>query len=154
MIKNLIFKFIPLITLISFLLHFVWEWYQCAPFFNHRAAPAIPLSIVKASLGDVVLTFFVLFLVRCLIGPKVRTKSGYFDLKTFILIEIIALFIAVETEKIGLAAGRWSYTDINPLIPILKVSVLPVIQMMLLVPITLTMTLAILNKGQRSEKVL
>ncbi len=151
--KCQLLKFIGLIMLISFPLHFVWEWLQCAPFFYHRATPALPLSMVKASIGDVLLTFLVIFLAGCLTYSKRKLFFEKFDGKTFIFIEVIALFVAVETEKIGLTSGRWSYTDINPLVPLLKVSALPVLQMMFLIPSTLFLTIKILNKLQISEQV-
>jgi hypothetical protein len=60
--------------------------------------------------------------------------------------ELFAFSFAVAVEKYALATGRWRYTAINPLIPLLKVSLLPVAQLMILTPVSVYMTVAIIRR--------
>lgn len=146
MIKHTFLKFILLIGLISFLLHFVWEWFQCVPFFVHRATQASPISMVVAAFGDVGLTYLVLSFVCIVVKEKRNLMQNKITMKTFILIEIFALLVAVGTEKFALATNRWSYTSLNPIIPFIEVSSLPVLQLMILIPVALFLAVALLKK--------
>lgn len=118
---------------LSFILHFTWEWFQCVPFFVHRATTENPLSMVMAAIGDVLLTFKVIGAATLL--TKKKLLSQLLQLRPLLFVEILAFSLAFVIEKFALATGRWSYTQINPTIPILNVSVLPVLQLMLLTPL-------------------
>lgn len=139
------------ISIISFVLHFIWEWFQCGPFFIHRGSQATPISMVMASLGDVVLTFIIIGLAL-LLSRFDQSLAALKATRGLIFIEIIAFAVAVAIEKFALATNRWSYTKINPLLPLLDVSILPVLQLMLLTPIVVVATLALVNaiSGKKS----
>lgn len=148
MVKYFYFKWVLLVSVLSFVFHFAWEWFQCGPFFIHRADQATPLSMVVATLGDLIITYGILGIVYVLKNIGTNFFPEYSQIKKLIFIEIVSLFVAVGIEKFALATNRWSYTDINPIIPILKVSFLPVLQLMLLTPIILYITAAILKSTQ------
>ncbi len=133
MIQKRTFISFIVISTISFILHFIWEWFQCGPFFIHRGTQASLISMVLASLGDLILTFFIIGLAPFL-GRFDRSLKALKTIQGFILIEIVAFATAVAVEKVALATNRWSYTEINPLLPLLEVSVLPILQLMLLTP--------------------
>lgn len=59
---------------------------------------------------------------------------GRFRLLTLL---VVALALASGVELYALAAGRWTYTDIAPLVPGTKISVLPVMQLLVLLPLSL-----------------
>lgn len=123
-----------MLGIISFILHFTWEWFQCGPFFIHRGTQASPISKVLASLRDVILTFLIIVLASFL-GRFDRSLKELKTTRGLILIEIIAFATAIAVEKFALATNCWSYTDFNPLLPLLDVSVLPILQLTLLTPV-------------------
>lgn len=51
-----------------------------------------------------------------------------------------ALALSVSIELYALATHRWEYTKINPRIPGLGISVVPVLQLQLLIPVTFGLT--------------
>ncbi len=148
MVKYIHFKWLLLVSVLSFVFHFAWEWFQCGPFFVHRANQATPLSMLVAAFGDLLITYGILAIVYVLKKVSQNFFPEYAQVKMIIYIEAISFLLAVSIEKFALATNRWSYTDINPIIPILKVSFLPVLQLMLLTPIILYITAAILKTTQ------
>lgn len=146
MAKYLTLKLVLLIALFSFLLQFIWEWLQCEPFFFHRGTKASPVSMLIATLGDVGLTFLILGLVLILTKEKKPFMQIVFRIKTFVLIEIISFLVAFGIEKFALATKRWSYTQVNPIIPFFEVSFLPVLQLMLIIPVVLFSSMLFLRK--------
>lgn len=127
-IRNIVF-----LSIASFVFNFVWEWIQCDLFF-HRETRAVPLSMVTAAFGDVLLTFVIIGLAL-FVGDRPRySLKKLATLKGLFLIEIFAFAVAAVIEKFALATNRWSYTDLNPMIPLLDISLIPILQMMLLTP--------------------
>jgi hypothetical protein len=120
---------------VTFVLHFGWEWYQCRPFFIHRGSSDSLFSMVVASSGDVVLTLLILCSVFAVSKINSLPRSNLLSARGVSLMELFAFSFAVAVEKYALATGRWRYTAINPLIPLLKVSLLPVAQLMILTPV-------------------
>lgn len=125
---------IVFLSITSFVFNFVWEWIQCDLFFVHRGNRAVPLSMVTAAFGDVLLTFVIIGLAL-FVGDRPRySLKKLATLKGLFLIEIFAFAAAAVIEKFALATNRWSYTDLNPMTPLLDISLIPILQMMLLTP--------------------
>lgn len=142
-VQNISF-FIIFLSIIGFALNFVWEYFQCGPFFIHRYGEANIQSMVKASLGDLSIVWGI-FLVMVLI------KRSFFWIKdakmnSFILTIIFSLLVSILVERWGLMTGRWSYTSINPVLPQLNISVLPLLQMILITPLTFYFSKKISNR--------
>jgi hypothetical protein len=47
-----------------------------------------------------------------------------------------ALVMSIAVERFAMTSGRWSYTANNPRIPGTDVSIVPVVQLLLLFPLT------------------
>jgi hypothetical protein len=139
-------KHVLIFSAISFSLNFIWEWLQCEPYFIHRGTQANPLTMVKASLGDAILSFIILGFA--LLVNKTYTKKRLISYKGFVLLETCAFFVALTVEKLALVSGRWAYTEKNPLVPFLKVSLLPIFQLLILIPVSL-LILELLNRLQK-----
>ncbi len=144
--KHILLIFVVLLGFFSFLFNFIWEWFQCAPFFIHRGTQALPLSMVSAALGDVLLTFLILIVVYISKYRSLKLLHECIAVKNFFYLEFVSFLFAISVEKVALAKNRWSYTYSNPVIPIFGVSVLPVLQIMLITPSVLYITIIILRK--------
>lgn len=116
-------------------LHYAWENVQCRLFFVHRANPADQWSMLQAAWGDVLLTWIAYLVVATLTG-RWRWLHGPWTARVWIILLGTALTLSVSIEFYALATDRWAYTDINPRLPGLGVSLIPILQLLILFPVT------------------
>lgn len=132
--KQSFFQFI-VVSAIAFVLHLVWENMQCSQFI-HINSPPSQLAMIVASLGDVALTWLA-FLGVAVVSRDLKWYSNEnWATIQIICIQAEAVAISIFVEYFALQTNRWSYTDSNPLIPGLDISILPVLQLMILLPVT------------------
>lgn len=134
-----------IVSIVSFFFHLIWEFSQCIPFFVHGDPEPSYLSMIQATLGDVLLTW-ISYLGVALISKNLlwilekRWKWSWM----FTLI-CIAFFLSITIEVYALRTGRWSYTDINPLF-LNRISIVPVLQLLILFPATFFLSRVICQK--------
>jgi hypothetical protein len=128
-------RFVALTSAVAFALQYVWENVQCSAFFVHASPSATPFDMVQATLGDVVMTWIAYAAVAVAVGrwDWPLGRGGWLHWGTLVG---AGLAMSIAVERYALATGRWSYTANNPRIPFLDVSLLPVAQMVLLLPAT------------------
>jgi hypothetical protein len=124
---------LSMLGILSFIFNSVWEWSQCIPFFIHADKTSLFLLMLEASFADVLITFVILGASATLTGGLHRNRFSL-SRKGYFLVEILAVGVAVGIEKWALATGRWQYTASTPIIPGLQISLIPVLQLMLLIP--------------------
>ncbi len=83
---------------------------------------------------DVIITLLVFAFLRLIKKDLPQTISDFFCLA------IIGLIIAIAIEQNALLAGKWNYAPSMPIIPGLKVGLIPVIQMTVLLPLSFYLT--------------
>ena len=123
-----------LVLAVSFVLNFVWEWAHIGLYKNYEAlGSGLPLT-VWATAGDALYTVF----GAALIGVYFRNPSWLASptRKQYLAAALSGFCIAVFVEWKAIALHRWSYTDAMPIIPVLNVGLSPLLQMILLVPLT------------------
>ena len=135
-------------TGIAFILHLVWEYLQCGPFFVHGALKSSNAAMVMATLGDVAMTALAYVAVSAL------TRNPYWPLSSWgilhwIALEICAVGFALAIEWMGLAMDRWSYSDLAPMLPGINVSLLPILQLVVLFPLTFALAAKITQRVYR-----
>lgn len=116
-------------------LHYAWENIQCRLFFVHRANPANQWSMLQAAGGDLLLTWIAYLVVAMLTGRWLWLR-GRWPPRVWISLLGTALVLSISIEFYALATHRWEYTAINPRIPGLGVSVIPMLQLLILFPVT------------------
>lgn len=123
---------------LAFAFHFVWESIQCSIFFVHGSYDATWWGMVKAAAGDVGLTW-TLYGIVAVAGRRWRwgVRPWGWDRTAALVAGALALGVAVELR--GLHQGRWSYTEVAPLVPYLDVSVVPLVQLLLLTPLVVVL---------------
>ncbi len=123
-------------SVVAFVLHFLWESAQCIPFFVHRYERFgfVP-TMVRAATGDILLTWISVAAVALTVRDA-RWVRNVTRRRTLVVLTVVNVVLAIAVERYALSAGRWSYTEINPVIPMVDVSLLPVLQLVLLVPLT------------------
>lgn len=123
-------KFIRLILFI-FGMNFIWEIFQMPLYKNHSIGFLDTVLIhLEASLGDLLI-----FVIIYLLGFMAFRNSAWFFQKNhapFIFSMACGFFIAVVIEKYALATGRWEYDTLMPVIPLIRVGLTPILQMIIL----------------------
>jgi len=105
------------------------------------AYPAQVRMLLTASVSDGFLAVVSLFAVTAVRRGRWRWDATR-RWSDVIFVAMVALAIQVGVELEALSTGRWGYTDLMPLIPLLRVGLTPAIQMPLLM-------LPILSLAQR-----
>ena len=124
-----------LLAVPALLLHYAWENVQCRLFFVHRANPADQWSMLQAAGGDVLLTWIAYLVVAALTGRWLWLQVRW-TARVWIILLGTALVLSISIELYALTTQRWEYTAINPRIPGLGVSVVPMLQLLILFPVT------------------
>ena len=76
-----------------------------------------------------------------MVGVLVRNLSWgrKFNNKRIIIFLVLGLLWAIGIEYQAINASRWSYTTAMPVLPVLNVGILPLLQMLILPPISVLM---------------
>lgn len=133
-----------LVSGLAFVLHYAWEYVQCGLFFVHRANPADPWSMLQVTGGDLILTWIAHLMLTARTGRWLWLHEPW-TLRVWLALSGAALALSIPIELYALATDRWAYTAINPRLPLLGVSVIPVLQLLLLFPLTFLLA----RRGQR-----
>jgi len=126
------------VAIFSFLLNFVWEMWQI-PFF--AAIPDDPhwlgvAACTKASFGDAAISLVAFWCVAAL----ARSRWWIIDSRPLQIAGFIAVGVVITIILEALATGpleRWSYTPSMPTLPVLGTGILPLLQWVLLPPLTI-----------------
>jgi len=123
---------------LAFGFHFVWEGIQCPLFFVHGTFEASWWGMFLAALGDIGLTW-VIYGVVAVISRRWRWVREPWQPLQLVTLIVTALALGVAIELRALHEGRWDYTDLAPLVPLLGVSIVPLLQLLLLTPLVVKM---------------
>lgn len=125
------------VVIFAVLLNFPWEFLQ-APFYKGLASAPhweATKSCAQAALGDAGVTLVAYWLV----GAALRSRQwilapGLGAVMGFIGADIVVNFgiEKLATERFE----RWAYTDSMPIVPVLDIGLLPLLQWVLLSPVT------------------
>lgn len=121
----------------AFGLNWLWETVQMGAYAQtaDRPWPAVALLHIVPSLGDVAITFAI-YGVGALAAGKLRWGTTRMW-NAYATAALLGGASAVAVEWKALASGRWSYTELMPVVPVLDVGLWPLLQLTLLVPLAL-----------------
>jgi hypothetical protein len=129
------FRFIWQFSAIGFLLHLAWELLQCSSYFRHLSVPSTYSAMILVSLGDVAIMWAVFFIKAVSAGSLTWYLIDW-NTKTMVRIILISSTLSFVSEFWAIEGGRWAYTENNPVLPLIGVSILPIIQMSVITPIS------------------
>lgn len=133
-----------LLLAISGALHFIWEANHVQLYTGYEhVARGLPIPWY-ATAGDIVYTFFAL-LVIALFKHEIAwwQKMTWHDAA---VLACLGLVIALFVEYKAFLFGRWAYTAAMPIIPIVQVGLSPVLQMMILLPVSVLLAGALVRR--------
>jgi len=120
----------------TFVLNWFWEMLQMRAYSGletiswREAAPGCTM----AALGDVGISV-VLYGIGALAAGRLlwAAKNSW---NVYCALALLALCYAALTERYALASHRWSYNHTMPIVPLLNIGLWPLLQLMVLVPLT------------------
>lgn len=129
-------RFIAATVLASFVLNEIWEMAQMSAYVETAGRPwTNTLGLcTQAAVGDVGIILGI-----CGAGALAAADPGW-GLRDrwniYATAALLGLVCATLVEHAALAAGRWSYTESMPVVPVLDAGLWPLLQMTLLPPLT------------------
>jgi glycopeptide antibiotics resistance protein len=123
-----------LVTLVSFVLNFCWEWAHIGLYKDYEALGGGISLTLWATAGDVLYTIVGVVLIAVFFRNHDWLASP--SQRHYIGAAFYGFCIALFVEWKAAALHRWAYTDAMPIIPWLNVGASPIVQMALLVPFT------------------
>jgi hypothetical protein len=128
---------------IAILINYVWEMvqmplYQGMPFDQVRSY----LLCFKAAIGDGNITLLI-FLGGLLLFRDRRWPAGLTVWKAVYLV-VTGCLVAVVIELLAVRQGRWTYSALMPLVPLLDIGLVPLLQLILLPYLSFCLSLKIL----------
>ncbi len=121
--------------IIALVLNFLWEIGQAGLYQPHYEGFSSFIFVhFRAALGDVVIISIIYFITALIRRNKDLIIK--LDKASFFLFALLGFAFAVAVEKYALAAGRWSYNELMPVLPILKVGLAPTLQLTIISPLT------------------
>lgn len=138
--RSEVVRFFVCTAVASFVLHAIWEMSQMAAYRDLAGRPFLETVVrcTPATLGDVIITFWIYGL-----GALAAHSIGWGlhpRWNVYLTVALLAAVHAIWIEQAAIASGRWSYTDKMPTIPGLGAGVWPLLQLVLLTPLTIMLS--------------
>jgi hypothetical protein len=121
--------------MISFILHFTWEFLQCNIYYQMASMTYLSPLMWSAIMGDVVMTV-ILYLLLSLVNKSINWIRAKYDYKDMLISILYGLFLSFYFEVSALYTGRWEYSENMPLFLNTNIGLLPVLQLLILFPVT------------------
>lgn len=136
-----------IIALVALTLQYAWEYYQCGIFYD------VPLSdlqshsrlMASATFGDVNMTV-ILYLLLAIVNRDYDWINKSWDLKEYVIIILYGLFLSFYFEASALYTGRWGYSSSMPFFPGTNIGLIPVLQLIILFPLTFAISRLIVGR--------
>lgn len=126
-------------------LQFAWEYLQCGIFYNMEASIQHSYLMLSATFGDINMTVVLYFLLS-FVNMDLDWITKNWEPKEYVIMALYALFLSFYFESHALHTGRWSYSEAMPLFLNTNIGLMPVIQLLILFPITFFISRIILKK--------
>lgn len=137
------------LTIISFLLHLVWENAQAPLYGGYTSFTQHFFICLMGTFGDVLITLMVFIFI------VVIKKDAFWIAKQnggdYIASAFLGLLIAIGIEQNALLLEKWVYSSVMPLLPYLQVGLTPVLQMVILLPLSFYLTAKLYASDTKSS---
>ena len=129
-------RFFAITALASFVLNEVWEMSQMSAYVETAGHPWMSTlsPCTGAAVGDVGIVLGIYAACALAVGDLGWGLRGRWNI--YATAAVLGLACAALVEHAALAAGRWSYTESMPVVPVLGAGLWPLLQMTLLPPLT------------------
>ncbi|WP_432666041.1 hypothetical protein R9X47_07025 [Wukongibacter baidiensis] len=146
-----ILKNVIVIVFIAAILQYAWEYWQCGIFYimdNEKSKQT--LLMLSATIGDINMTV-ILYLLLAFANKDFNWIMKRWKFKEYIIMSLYALFLSFYFEVNALYTERWEYSEAMPLFPGTNIGFIPVIQLLILFPVTFLISKVVLKKFRNTS---
>lgn len=136
-------KFYLIIFLVGFAVNFIWEINQM-PYFVGKPGSIYAEGIFYCGLASIIDGLTVI-LIYFLANKILKLNS----LKSYLQIAIFAAFCSIIFENIAFYFNLWSYKENMPRVPLVGIGILPFVQLITLVPLSIFLTQKIFGESEK-----
>lgn len=136
-------NFLSVLFSVAFIFNLIWENIQKPLFVGQETFLKSGVTCYLAAFGDALIIVGIYFLIAL-----IRRKYFWFFIRTkqeIVLLVLFGFISAILFEKFAIATERWEYTALMPILPLFKVGLVPVLQMLVLPFLTLKITQIIIK---------
>lgn len=123
-------RLLCVVFVIAFVFNLIWEELHSVLYLQYRGTPITHVILLHAALFDAAVT--TLLALATLLIPLWRRHLS--------IPLLIALVFAVLLERFALATGRWAYSDMMPIIPLIGTGLTPTVQLAVLAFVSFTVS--------------
>lgn len=138
----IIFKRNVILIVVSAILQGIWEYWVCNNFYSSEVIQNMNRLMIEATIGDVVITIVIFNFLLLLY----RDNSWKLNIRNFFGIVAYSFAAALYFESRGLWLGRWEYTKEMMYLFNTNIGLLPIIQLVFLIPLTIFIENWVSNK--------
>lgn len=128
------FRVVALLVLVSFVLNLGWEFSHYRLYTDYENLTSLPIY-VWATVGDVLYTLAAFALASLFKRGMAWVRDA--SVSDYVGLAALGFFLALYVEYKALALQRWAYAPDMPILPLFGVGLSPVMQMVILLPLTI-----------------
>ena len=137
---------IAIIWIVAFVIQFTWEYFQCGTFYTMGDLEGHTRLMLSATLGDANMSI-VLYLLLSYINKDFNWIRFKWNRHDWVIMILYSLFLSFYFEISALYRGRWGYNlAAMPLFPTTPIGLIPVLQLVILLPLIFYITKLIIDK--------
>jgi hypothetical protein len=131
--KKLILN-ILIISFVALVLQYIWEYVQCDIFYKVADNTGHKRLMLSATIGDILMSVFLYFLLA-FTNQNVNWFIERWKRHDYIIMMLYALLLSFYFEINALYENRWQYQDAMPLFPNTPIGLVPILQLIILIPV-------------------
>jgi hypothetical protein len=135
-----LFLFLFILIIVSAVLNGLWEYGQCGIFYTINGIVSFENYnlLIGRIILDIGMTLFI-FLFLSIINIEWKWFINW-DIKDTFVILTLSLLFSFYIEVNSLFIGRWGYSTNMPLLPGTNIGLVPIIQWLILIPLSIFIT--------------
>jgi len=139
---------ILVIGLVALIFQYAWESWVCDIFYTMSPTTNYIRLLASATFGDVNMTLG-LYILLSIVNKNLNWFLERWGIKEYTIFVLYSLFLSFYFEISALHLGRWGYSTRMPLFPNTNIGLVPVLQLIILFPLTFFVSKLIIKKIKR-----
>lgn len=139
--------------LVTFFLHFVWEMWQVPLYVGMSDSDhwSAVLQCTLATIGDGFIALIAYSISAFIARDKYWLHKGSASIWAVFIISGLAITVFLEVFATNVY-GRWQYSELMPIVPVINVGLSPLLQWLIIPPITIWISAVLLRGLSRDEQ--
>jgi len=134
------------VAVVAFIFQFIWEYIQCGVFYIIDNLTDHNRLMISATIGDMNMSI-ILYWLLAYVNTDINWILDKWKKHDYIITILYALFLSFYFEIHALYTNRWRYNiETMPLFPNTPIGLIPVIQLVLLLPIIFFVSKSIIKR--------